>query len=197
MEISSLFPTHTDSIPGKDIGSAIPFSTFNSETFRGRPLMAIVAMNAERAIGKNGDLPWHIPEDMEHFKATTMGHAVIMGRKTWESLPKRPLPGRRNIVVTRNENYDAPGAETFPSVEAAVAACAHTGMPVIIGGAMLYEQAMPLCTVLSVTEVKADVPDADTFFPEIKNSEWHTPHEGPWLKSRKGLEYRFVTYLRK
>ncbi|MDE6340155.1 MAG: dihydrofolate reductase, partial [Muribaculaceae bacterium] len=91
---------------------------FNSEVARLRSVTAIVAMARDNAIGRAGSLPWRLPEDMAHFKAFTMGHPIIMGRKTWESLPKRPLPGRRNIVVSRSPLYEAEGAEVFPSVEA-------------------------------------------------------------------------------
>lgn len=197
MEITSVFPSSPDSVPDKDIREAIPFSTFNSETSRGREVTAIVAMSSDRAIGRDGSLPWHLPEDMAHFKATTMGHPVIMGRKTWESLPKRPLPGRRNIVVTGNPDYTAEGAEVFASPEAAIAACPSTETPVIMGGAQLYHCSLPMCTRLIVTEVKTTVPDPDTFFPVISDREWSRSECGEWLLSKKGLEYRFVTYLRK
>ncbi len=197
MEITCVFPSSPDSVPDKDILEAIPFSTFNSETHRRRELPVIVAMGSRNSIGRNGFMPWHLPEDMAHFKDSTMGHPVIMGRKTWESLPKRPLPGRRNIVITRNGSYEAAGAEIFSSIEEAVASCAATETPVIIGGEAIYRAAMPMCTRLIVTEVRIDVPDADAFFPQIKEDEWRISEKGEWLKSRKGMEYRFVTYIRR
>jgi len=197
MEISVVFPSDSSSITEKDIKEAIPFSTFNSETSRPRQLLAIVAIAADRAIGRNGSMPWKLPEDMAHFKATTMGHPVIMGRKTWESLPKKPLPGRRNIVVTGNKGYEATGAETFRSVEAAVAACAPVELPVIIGGSQLYASALPLCTRLIITEINTTVPDADTHFPALDENKWFMTECSEWLISKSGLEYRFVTYSRK
>ncbi|MDE6028560.1 MAG: dihydrofolate reductase, partial [Muribaculaceae bacterium] len=96
METSILFPSDPDKISEKDIWQLHPFSTFNSRTSRLKELWAIVATNLSGAIGRKGNLPWHLPEDLRHFKELTMGHPVIMGRKTWESLPKRPLPGRLN-----------------------------------------------------------------------------------------------------
>lgn len=110
MEIISLYPSDPDMISEKNIEGAIPFSTFNSESRRLRRLKAIVAMANDRAIGRQGTLPWHLPEDLAHFKATTLGNPIVMGRKTWESLPRRPLPGRRNMVVSANSGYVAEGA---------------------------------------------------------------------------------------
>lgn len=197
MEITCVFPSSPDSIPDKDLSGAIPFSTFNSETHRRRELPAIVAIARGNVIGKEGGLPWRLPEDMAHFKEITMGHPVIMGRKTWESLSKRPLPGRRNIVISGNPDYTAEGAEVFPSVEAAVAACAASEVPVIIGGEKIYRAAMRMCTKLYVTEVDAEVEGADAFFPEIDTESWKVSECGDWQKSRTGLKYRFVTYRRR
>ncbi len=197
MEISYLFPSDSDSISEKDISQTVPFSTFNSSTSRLRPLMAIVAMAKDRAIGRNGSLPWRLPEDMAHFKATTMGHPIIMGRKTWESLPKRPLPGRRNIVISRNIGYMAEGAEVFPAIEDAIAACELTESPVIIGGSQLYHSALPYCTEVTVTEIDTTVPDADTHFPVLSENDWQVVSTSEPEISKTGLSYRFVTYRRK
>ncbi len=197
MEISYLFPSDPDSISEKDICQTMPFSTFNSSTFRNRQVTAIVAMAKDRAIGRDGSLPWRLPEDMAHFKLTTMGHPIIMGRKTWESLPKSPLPGRRNIVISRNEEYDAEGAETFSSVEDAIAACPTTETPIIIGGSQLYNSALPYCTKIIVTEIDTTIPDADTHFPELSEKEWETSDVSEKFESKSGLTYRFITYCRK
>lgn len=197
MEISSLFPSDSDVVTEKDLSRSIPFSAFNSSTSRPRSLTAIVAMAADRAIGRNGDIPWRLPEDMAHFKSSTMGHPVIMGRKTWESLPKRPLPGRRNIVVSRNAGYMADGAEVFTSVAEAVAACEPAEEPMLIGGASLYAAAMPMCTRVIATEIDTTIPDADTHFPELPAHEWVAMEESDTMVSKTGLQYRFVTYTRR
>ena len=195
METSILFPSDPDKISEKDILQLHPFSTFNSRTSRLKELWAIVAANPSGAIGRKGDLPWHLPEDLRHFKELTMGHPVIMGRKTWESLPKRPLPGRRNIVVSRNPEYKAEGAEVFPSVEEAVAACRE--IPFIIGGEAVYRAAIPFCTRLYLTEVGHEVDDADAFFPPLSGNEWDVLEESEAMTSKTGLKYRFVTKVRR
>lgn len=157
---------------------------------------AIVALNADMAIGRKGDLPWHLSEDLRHFKETTLGHPVIMGRRTWESLPKRPLPGRQNIVVSRNPDFKADGADTASSLETALALCADP-TPFIIGGGSIYTAALPLCNRVFVTEVDMKVDDADTFFPPLPADEWTATDSTPWLTSKSGIPYRFITYSRK
>jgi dihydrofolate reductase len=146
-------------------------------------------------IGKQGVLPWHLPEDLAHFREVTMGAPVIMGRRTWESLPPkfRPLPGRRNVVVTRQEGWTAPGAETAHTVEQAVALCEPEAHAWLIGGAELYRHALPLAQIAEVTEIDADF-DGDTHAPEL-GPEWiqlareqHT--------AASGLRFAFVTYGR-
>ena len=164
---------------------------------RGRVVSAIVAMGPKQEIGRRGQLPWRLPEDLAHFKALTMGHPVIMGRKTWESLPKRPLPGRRNVVVSRQENYVAEGAEVFGSLESALAACAPDEEPFIIGGATIYEASLPYLTHLYVTEVETDVADADTWFPDIDMAEWHETEKSERMISKTGLPYFFRTLARR
>lgn len=160
-------------------------------------LTAIVAMGARGEIGQDGTIPWHLPEDLRHFKEITMGRAVIMGRRTWESLPKRPLPGRRNIVVTRQEGYLTEGAETAPSIAEAAATCTPKERPVIIGGSTLYEAALPYCDTLHITRIDSIFPDADTYFPAIQKKYWElTEEEGPFT-SKSGLKYTFYTLKRK
>lgn len=156
---------------------------------------AIVAMGKNREIGCNGDLPWHLPEDLTHFKTITMGKTVIMGRKTWESLPKKPLLGRHNIVITRNEKYNAEGAELSSSMENSLSSCSEE--PFIIGGYQIYKESLPYCHEIYITEVDEDVPEADVFFPELDLKEWKKSEIGEWEESKKGIKYRFVKYIRK
>ena len=130
--------------------------------------VALVAAIARGGvIGRDGGIPWHIPEDVARFKALTTGHAVVMGRKTWESLPERfrPLPGRRNVVVTRDSSWNASGAERAGSVEEALEALRDVERVFVIGGAEIYAAALPYADELVLTEVDLDV-DGDTFFPE-------------------------------
>ncbi len=172
------------------------FESNNSTSSRCRKLCAIVAMGNDRAIGKNGEIPWHLREDLQHFKALTIGHPVIMGRKTWESLPKKPLPGRRNIVVTRNPEYIAEGAEIYPSIEQAISACSSSDTPFIIGGSQIYEASAHLCSDIFVTLVDLSTPDADSYFPELKPEVWNVREEGELLTSANGIAYRFMAYTR-
>lgn len=127
------------------------------------PLVLVLAIGKNGVIGKDGKVPWHIPEDLRHFKAMTMGHAILMGRKTHEET-KRPLPGRRNIVLTRNPDYSAPGCEVVSSLEEAISLARTTDPePRVIGGAEIYRLALPLATRIYLTEVDREV-DGDTFF---------------------------------
>ncbi|MHC5012117.1 MAG: dihydrofolate reductase, partial [Planctomycetota bacterium] len=130
-----------------------------------RCLALIVCHAKNRVIGKDGQLPWRYPEDLRHFKATTMGHAIIAGRMTHESIG-RALPGRRNLVVSRRRAYRADGCEVFDSLDAAVAAAHETDdCPFVIGGAQVYAEALPRVTRMVVTEVQREV-EGDVFFPE-------------------------------
>ena len=192
--MSILFPSDPDMVSEKDLLQLHPFSTYNSETSRTRELWAIVAAGVDRAIGRDGDLPWHLPVDLKHFKELTMGHPVIMGRRTWESLPRRPLPGRRNIVISSNPEYSAEGAELFTSPEEAISVCRE--IPFIIGGEQLYRAALPFCTRVYMTEVDTLTPDADAFFPELPDAEWRKSEENDKMVSKTGQVYRFVTYMR-
>lgn len=135
------------------------------------PLAMVVAIGDNGAIGKDGKVPWRIPEDLKHFKNMTMGHAIIMGRKTWDEVG-RPLPGRRNLVVTRQAGLALEGAEVFTSLaDALVAARTTDEEPRIIGGSAIYDAAMPFATRIYLTEVHRDV-EADTFFPPFDRSVW-------------------------
>ncbi|MEV5072014.1 dihydrofolate reductase [Microbacterium sp. LMI12-1-1.1] len=147
-------------------------------------------------IGAQGGMPWHVPEDLAHFKALTLGAPVVMGRRTWESFPARfrPLPGRRNIVITRQEEWADTGAERAGSLEAALAVAAE-GRPEriwVIGGGRLFREAIDLADLLEVTELDLEVP-GDTHAPDRRG--WRTtsvdPAEG-WHTSRTGIRYRFL-----
>ncbi len=156
-------------------------------------MIAVVARDG--GIGRGGDLLWHLPGDLKHFKSRTMGRPVIMGRKTWESLPKKPLPGRLNIVVTRNEGYSADGAVVAGSLDEAFKLVENEEEAFVMGGASIYEAALPYSDRLELTEVDAEVEDADTKFPHIERSEWI--EEASEQITEKGLDYRFVTLRRR
>jgi dihydrofolate reductase len=155
------------------------------------------AQAANGVIGRDGALPWHLPEDMARFRDVTRGATVVMGRRTWESLPDRfrPLPGRRNLVLTRQRDWGAEGAQTAASVEEALAMA--VGDVWVIGGGAVYAAAIPHADVLEVTEL-ADPVEGDTAAPEV-GPEWGVvavePAEG-WATSASGLRYRFVTRRR-
>ena len=158
-------------------------------------LIAAVARN--RVIGNNNQLLWHLPEDMRHFRETTRGKPVIMGRKTWESLPDsfRPLPGRLNVVVSRNPAYQALGATLAGSLEDAMLCAGDAREIFIIGGEELYRQAIPKADRLYLTEVEADFA-GDAFFPEVPKQDWDEVSR----KTQNGaseLAFSFVTYQRR
>ena len=147
-------------------------------------------------MGFENRLPWTLPEDLRHFRATTRGHSVIMGRKTWESLPGtfRPLPGRVNIVISRQSGYRLPaGALLARTLEAALA-LAQTGEAFIIGGAQLYALSLPAAQRLILTEIDQDFP-GDAWFPAFDKHEWQETHREPRL-SENGIPFAFVTYVR-
>ena len=137
-----------------------------------KPLVSlIVAISLNNAIGRNNQLLWHIGEDLKYFKKVTSGHTIIMGRKTWESLG-RPLPNRRNIVISRSQKA-IEGAEVFPSIEDALAACNTEREVFIIGGGEIYKQTLPIANRLYLTIVAQMIDDADTFFPVIDFTQWN------------------------
>jgi dihydrofolate reductase len=163
------------------------------------PLALIWAQTTQGVIGGAGDIPWHIPGEQRRFKELTLGGTVIMGRTTWESLPERvrPLPGRDNIVVTRQPDYAAPGAVVAHSVEEALAAAAPDRQAWCIGGAQLYAQTIGFAERLEVTEVDAAFP-GDAYAPPI-GAEWREDAADPasgWHESPEGLRYRFLRYVR-
>ena len=159
-----------------------------------RPRIGLIWAQARGGvIGKDGAMPWHLPEDLAHFKRTTLSHPVIMGRKTWDSIPPRfrPLPGRTNIVVTRQTDWHESGSQTAPSLREALQQCENAEKVWVIGGAQLYAQALPLADELVVTEINADF-DGDAFAPAI-GPEWHEIARER-IVAANGLPLAFVTW---
>ena len=157
-------------------------------------LSLIVATERNRGIGIRNTLPWRLPEDLAFFKRTTTGHTIIMGRKTFDSIG-RPLPNRRNIVVTRNPAWSHPGIETASSLEEA-ARMAGDGEAFVIGGAQIYTEALPLASKLVVTEIDADV-ECDAFFPKIDPAVWTEISREVHHSDSARLDYAFVIYQRR
>lgn len=158
-------------------------------------LAIIVATTRDFAIGRGGDLLFHISDDLKRFKTLTMGHPIIMGRKTFESFPKGALPGRRNIVITRNPDYSAHGVETAKSLEEALAMCPASSECFVIGGGEIYAAALPLASRIELTLIDAEVPDADTWFPTLSNREWSLPEKPRFDRTdpETGVAYTFLT----
>ncbi|TNF59690.1 MAG: dihydrofolate reductase [Burkholderiales bacterium] len=158
-------------------------------------LNLVYARARNGVIGRDNQLPWHLPEDLAHFKRTTLGCPVIMGRRTWESLPPRfrPLPGRLNIVVTRDPAFSADGARVAHSLEAARDLCPPATDAWVIGGAQIYAQALPLASRVVVTEIDRDF-EGDAFAPELGPQWVETGREAH--TSASGLPFAFVTYTR-
>lgn len=162
-----------------------------------RSIHAIVAVDQNWAIGRQGDLLCHLPADMRHFKEVTMGHCIVMGRKTFESFPRRPLPGRQNIVVTRNAGWKYPGVTVVHSIDEAIDA-AMTDTVFIIGGAQVYEQALSRVEVLHLTLIHARWATADAFFPTLDMSQWQeTSREHHASDHRNAYEFDFITLNRR
>ena len=147
-------------------------------------------------IGAGGTIPWRLPEDLAHFKELTIGHAVVMGRKTWDSLPERfrPLPERTNLVLTRDTEWSSEGAEVVHSLSEAQRAIAPDALLWVIGGGELYAQSLSHASRLEVTELDMGV-RGDTVAPTVDVT-WARVSESPWLESATGIRYRFVSYAR-
>ena len=157
------------------------------------PVGLIWAQSTSGVIGRDGAIPWHLPEDLARFKTLTMGHTVVMGRRTWDSLPERfrPLPGRRNVVLTRNRDFAAPGADVVGSIDDAI-----DEQTWVIGGSEIYHLALSAATRCEVTEVEIDLrlQDDDALAPVL--DEFWIGTSGHWHDSSSGLRYRFHSYLR-
>ena len=160
-------------------------------------LSLIAALASNRAIGKDNELLWQLPEDLRHFRETTRGKPVIMGRKTWESLPApfRPLPGRHNIVVSRDPDYQAAGATLAGSLADALGQAADVEEVFVIGGGELYSQALPLASRLYLTEIEQDF-DGDVFFPEVQPQDWEEISRQP-SQGTTGPLFSFAVYQRR
>lgn len=160
-------------------------------------IVLVAAVARDGAIGRDNALLWHLPEDMARFKALTAGKSVVMGRRTWDSLPAkfRPLPGRRNLVVSRSLR-ELPGAEVFPSLDDALAACAAEAEVCVIGGSDIYALALPRADRLALTEVDVVFPDADRHFPAWPRHQFVESSREPRV-SASGIRFDFVDYIRK
>lgn len=157
----------------------------------------IVAIDRNGAIGKNGDQLIYISADLKHFKATTSGHTVVMGRKTSEALPKGILPNRRNIIITRSQAWSRDGAEVAHSVAETINMTTENEQIFVIGGGEIYKQFMPISNKLFVTEIDMEATNPDTFFPTIETSQWNKISTSEWLVDEKtNIRFRFVEYVR-
>lgn len=162
-------------------------------------LVLVAAVARGGVIGRDGTMPWHLPGDLAHFRTRTAGRPVLMGRRTWASLPPRfrPLPGRRNLVLTRDAGWSAAGAERVASLDDAIAACAGVDELMVIGGGEVYAAALPRADALVLTEIDADI-DGDTRFPDWPRADYDMAERSdPQVDAASGLSYRFVTYARR
>jgi len=156
------------------------------------------AQSTSGVIGRDGDIPWRVPEDLARFKKVTTGHTVVMGRQTWQSLPAavRPLPGRRNVVLSRQADFAAQGAEVVGSLEAALSHADSEPETWVIGGEQIYLLALPHATRCEITEIEIDLRrDDDDAVAPVLDDDW-LGETGEWLTSRSGLRYRFHSYRR-
>lgn len=161
-------------------------------------LSSIVAIDRNGAIGKQGQLLCHMPADMRHFKETTMGHSIIMGRKTFESFPKGALPGRQNIVITRNRDFSAEDVTVVHSVDEALAAATMDGEIFIIGGEQIYHATFPLVSTIHLTVIDHKFKDVDAYFPRIDMRSWTiTEQEEHLADDRNPYPFTFMTLKRK
>lgn len=161
------------------------------------PLSLVVAIAQNRAIGKDNQLLWHLSGDLKRFKAITYGHTIVMGRKTYESFPKRPLPNRHHIVLSSSVAIEEENVRTVASLQEALEALPRDEESFVIGGGQIYRMFLPYCQKAYITEVKAEF-EADTFFPELPEEEWRLEDSGFWQKDEaSGLEFRYVIYERK
>ncbi|KDN12939.1 dihydrofolate reductase [Snodgrassella communis] len=156
----------------------------------------VAALADNNCIGENNRIPWHVPEDFEFFKNYTMGKPVVMGRKTWESLPKKPLPGRPNYVISRQQEQQFSGAILCHNIEEAIQQLADCPEIIIMGGAQIYAQAMPLATDLRLTRIHVSV-IGDTFFPAINANEWQQTESSSHISSKNNIAYDLQHFVRR
>jgi dihydrofolate reductase len=155
----------------------------------------IVAYAANRVIGKNGSIPWHFSEDLKRFRRITMGHHIVMGRKTWESIG-RVLPGRKHIIISRQPGYEVAGAKVVGSLNAAIAAARGDSEIFVIGGAEIYALFLPIADRVLATEIKRQY-EGDTYFPELEKGIWRETAREDREDAALGLRYGFVTLERR
>ena len=156
-------------------------------------LTLVVAIDEKHGIGINNKLPWHLPEDLAHFKRTTMGHPIIMGRKTFDSIG-RPLPNRRNIVITRNPDWKREGVDAVSSLEAALALVGDTPS-CLIGGGQIFAEALPIANRMVLTEIGKTF-ECDAFFPEFDRNQWKEVARETHRSESNGFDYAYITYER-
>lgn len=156
----------------------------------------IAALADNNCIGESNTIPWYVPEDFAFFKQYTLGKPVVMGRKTWDSLPRKPLPGRANLVVSRQNDLQLPGAQCVASVEEAISQLVGSEEIIIMGGAQIYRYALPFATDLRLTRIHISV-KGDTFFPNITAYEWQLVSSTAHSSSQNGIRYDFEHYRRK
>lgn len=158
----------------------------------------IAAHDEIRTLGRNNELIWHLPDDLKHFKSTTSGHAVIMGRKTFDSLNGKPLPKRHNIVITRQSGFSFPGVTVVQSLNEAIAAARDDDQPFIVGGGQVYKLALPIANRLEITVIHHRFESGDAFFPEINLNEWDLTREDYHpADAQHAYPFTFLRYDRK
>ena len=171
--------------------------SLSNKTLEGYKISLIAAMDVNNVIGQDNDMPWHLPDDLKFFKKQTQAKTVIMGRKTFESIGSKPLPNRRNIVISRNQNFEVGTAELYNSIEEAILSCSKNTEVMIIGGGQLYKMMLPYASKLYVTRVKATL-IGDTFFPKRDESEWHEIYSEQHEKDAKHCyEFNFYIFAKK
>jgi dihydrofolate reductase len=163
----------------------------------GYNLSLIVAMDKNKVIGQDNDMPWHLPDDLKFFKKNTQNKTVIMGRKTFQSIGSKPLPNRRNIVISRNQSFEANGAALYASVEQAILSCSKQEEVMIIGGGQLYKMMLPYATRLYLTHVEASI-EGDTIFPSWSSDDWQeTNSEYHPVDEKHLFAFTFKTYQKR
>ena len=157
----------------------------------------IAAVDKNNAIGKDNKMAWHIPEDFAFFKQYTLNKPIIMGRKTWDSLPKKPLPERRNIILSQQSDLYIENAEVFNHIDQVFGELKNEAEIVIIGGAQIYRQFLPFATDIRLTEVNLTIENADAFFPIIDHHQWQMVEKKPQISAKNQCEFAFVYYIKK